>query len=60
MLEESKEKKKSKDGHNADVEEKRSITEEDSAVIVAGKLGTATTKPIPSPRKNDEGRDIAH
>lgn len=42
-------KEPSKDSHDADVEEKKSITEENSAPIVAEKLGTMATEPPPLP-----------
>ena len=35
--------------HDADVEEKKSITEEDSAAFAAEKLGTMATEPAPLP-----------
>ena len=39
----------SKDSHDANVEEKKSITEEDSAAFAAEKLGTMATEPAPLP-----------
>ena len=44
-----KKKELSKDNHDADVEEKKSITEEDSTVFVAEKLGMMATEPPPLP-----------
>ena len=40
-----KKKELSEDSHDADVEEKKSITEEDSTVFVAEKLAMATEPP---------------
>ena len=42
-----KKKELSEDSHDADIEEKKSITEEDSTVFVAEKLGTMATEPPP-------------
>ena len=40
-----KEEEPVKDNHDADVEEKKSITEDDSAAIIAQELGNTATKP---------------